>query len=407
MVMKHTKLRAWWFGSGLALLGLSGCQDVVAPPAPKPPQVKVSLPIKDMVRDYEEFTGRTEAIFSVTVNARVTGYLDKVNFTDGAEVNEGDLLFQIDPRPYQADLDRSEANVLQAEAHQHRLEADQRRATNLYGRGAISREEIDRIGGDHAEAQAAVGVAKAARDLARLNLEFTKVKAPIAGRLSRRLVDPGNLVKADETALTTIVSLDPLFVYFDVDERTLLRLRRLVGEGRIKSRDEAVVPVQAELADETNFPHMGEIDFSDNKVDPSTGTLRVRGKIANPKPRMLSPGLFMRVRLPIGDPHEAILIPEQAMASDQGQKFVYVIEKGKKKAKDGKEQLVDMPFKRNITVGSLHNGFRVVEEGLKASDQVVVSGLQRIREEMEVKPELVATPIQSAGKTADAAGSEE
>jgi len=423
--MKHSTRLAWILTSCVAV---AGCQhDQAAAPPPKPPTVKVSLPLTDTVEDFEDFTGRTDAIFSVTVNARVTGYLDKVNFVDGSEVNEGDLLFEIDPRPYQADLDRSEANVLQAEAHQHRLEADQRRASSLFSRGAISREEVDRIAGDFAEAQAAVGVAKATRDLAKLSLEFTKVKAPIAGRLSRRMVDPGNLVKADETALTTIVSLDPLFVYFDIDERTLLRLRRLVREGKIQSRDQAVIPVQAELADEEDFPHHGEIDFSDNRVDASTGTLRVRGKIANPKPRVLSPGLFMRVRLPIGTPHKAILIPEQALASDQGRKFVYVVEnvpeeapdkeagkaagdhakaeakgdkveaKGDKaEAKGGKGgKMVDIAFKREVKVGALNKGLRVIESGLKPDERVIISGLQSVRERKPVRAEMMPTSAQA------------
>jgi len=234
--------------------------------------------------------------------------------------------------------------------------------------------------------------------MAKLSSEFTKVKAPISGRLSRRLVDPGNLVQADVTPLTTIVSLDPLYVYFEVDERTVLRLRRLVREGKIKSRAEAVIPIKVGLADEVDetggilFPRNGEIDFSDNKVDPATGTLQLRGKIANPKERggsrVLSPGLFAHVRLPVGDPHEAILIPEQALARDQGQKVVYVVEKVKNK----KDQMVDKVFKRPVEVRPFSRGMMVIEKGLKPKDQVVTSGLQRIRDEMEVR----AVPAKSA-----------
>jgi membrane fusion protein, multidrug efflux system len=383
--MKQMIRIAWLLPLSLAALG---CHEPQATPEQKPPMVQVSTPITGTVSDSEDFTGRTDAIYSVEVRARVTGYLDKVNFEDGIEIPENTLLFEIDPRPYQTELNRTEANVNQAEAHQKRLEADQKRAMNLFSRGAISREEIDRIGGDFAEAQAAVGVARAARDMAKLSLGFTKVTSPIAGRLSRRLVDPGNLVTADQTALTTIVSLDPLFVYFDIDERTLLKLRRLVREGKIKSRDDAVLPVQVALADEEGFPHVGNIDFSDNKVDPSTGTLRVRGKIDNPKPRVLSPGLFVRVRLPVGDPHKAVLIQEQALASDQGKKFVYVIEKGKNK----KGETVDMPVRRWVTLGMLTNGLRVIEQGLKPEDKVIVNGLQRVKEKTEVRYKEVATP---------------
>jgi len=401
MVMKQSSSLALLLVSCAALGGCQGEQPPAA--APKPPLVRVSMPVTDTVEDFEDFTGRTDAIYSVTVNARVTGYLDKVNFVDGTEVNEGDLLFEIDPRPYKADLDRTEANVLQSEAHLRRLEADQRRAMNLFSRGAISREEVDRIAGDYAESQAAVGVAKAERDLAKLSLEFTKVKAPIAGRLSRRMVDPGNLVKADETALTTIVSLDPLFVYFDVDERTVLRLRRLVREGRIRSRAESVIPILAELADEDDFPHRGEIDFSDNRIDASTGTLRLRGKIANPKPRVLSPGLFMRVRLPVGDPHKAILIPEQALGSDQGRKFIYVVKNVPEEVNDkvtGKPvktgKMLDLAFKREVKVGSLNKGLRVIESGLDPQERVIVSGLQSVRERKPVKAEMLPAQFQAS-----------
>jgi RND family efflux transporter MFP subunit len=397
--MKHF-LRITW------LLPLSfaawGCHEPQATPEQKAPMVQVSSPVTDTVSDFEDFTGRTDAIYSVEVRARVTGYLDKVNFVDGTEINENELLFEIDPRPYKTELNRTEANVNQAEAHMRRLEADQRRATNLFSRGAISREEIDRIAGDYSEAQAAVGVAKAARDMAKLSFEFTKVTSPIAGRLSRRLVDPGNLVQADVTPLTTIVSLDPLYVYFDIDERTMLKLRRLVREGRIKSRDQAVIPVQVELADEEGFPHKGEIDFSDNKVDQSTGTLRVRGKIANPKPRVLSPGLFVRVRLPVGDPHQAVLIQEKALGSDQGKKFVYVVEKGKDKT--GK--MVDMPVRRWVKPGMLSNGLRVIEQGLKPGEKVIVNGLQRVKEKMEVRYKEVEMPTLQVAAEANAKAGE-
>ena len=221
----------------LSLLGLAGCNEAPAKmPPPKPPVVMTAEPVIREVTDYEELVGQTAAVQTVEVRARVTGYLDKVNFKDGDEVKEGAVLFEIDPRPYEAEVARTEAAVGLSEAHYKRLEADLKRARSLVAREAISREEFDRIAGDFAEAGASVGIAKANRDLAKLNLAFTKVTAPISGRLSRRMVDPGNLVKADETVLTTIVSLDPMYVYFDVDERTLLRIRRLIAEGKIKSR---------------------------------------------------------------------------------------------------------------------------------------------------------------------------
>jgi multidrug efflux system membrane fusion protein len=400
---------------GLVSVALAGCvDDQPKTKAPEIPKVEVSLPVTETVSDFEAFTGRFDAIFTVEIRARVTGYLDKVRFEDGTEVNEGDMLFEIDPRPYETELNRTEANVLQSEAHQRRLEADQKRANNLYSRSAIGREEYDRIIGDYSEAHAAVGVAKAAANMANLSLEFTKVKAPISGRLSRRLVDPGNLVQADVTPLTTIVSLDPLYVYFEVDERTLLRLRRLVREGKVKSRAEAVIPILVGLADEVDefgqalFPHHGEIDFSDNKVDVATGTLQLRGKLANPKSRggnrVLSPGLFAHVRLPVGDPHSALLIPEQALGRDQGQKVIYVVENVKnKKAKTKKDEMVDRVFKRSVEVRDFHKGLIIVEKGLKAGERVVVSGLQRIRDDMEVHAVNPKLPDQvSASKSATA-----
>jgi len=289
-------------------------------------------------------------------------------------------------------------------------------------RGAIGREEYDRIIGDYSEAQAAVGVAKAARDMAKLSSEFTKVYAPIEGRLSRRLVDPGNLVQADVTPLTTIVSLDPLYVYFEIDERTLLRIRRLVREGKVKSRSEAKIEILVGLADEVDetgeflFPHHGEIDFSDNKVDAATGTLQLRGKLANPKSRggtrVLSPGLFAHVRLPVGDPHPAILVPEQALARDQGQRVIYVVKQEEKvvkeKDKPDKVVVVDRVRKRKVDVRPHSKGLMIIESGLKPGERVVVSGLQRIRNDpgqdsMEVRAELAKTAVEvSAGKTAAA-----
>lgn len=360
---------------GLAAAAAAGCdEDKPAAKKAAPPIVAVTQPVEREITEHEEFTGRTDAVLTVDVRARVTGYLEKVLFKDGEEVKEGDVLFQIDPRQYEADLARNEATVAQAEAHHKRLEADHQRAVKLLARGGIGREEYDKITGDRDEADAAVGIAKAARDMAKLNVEWTKVVAPIGGRLSRRMVDPGNLVKADDTVMTNIVSQDTMYVYFDIDERTLLRLRRLIREGKIKSRQEAQVPILVELADESGYPHRGLIDFSDNKIDPSTGTLRVRGTIENPKPRVLSPGLFVRVQLPIGTPHKALMIPEQALGTDQGRKFLYVVNDQKK------------VVYRSVKVGWLEEGLRVVLDGLKPGERVVISGVQRVKPGAEVDP---------------------
>jgi RND family efflux transporter MFP subunit len=375
--------------AGLAALVTTGCeraQPKLVPP--RPPEVTVCLPVTDYVTDYEEFTGRTEAIFSVEIRARVTGYLDKVYFKDGDEVKKDDPLFEIDPRPYAAEMARAEASVDQSDAHLKRLEADYRRAANLFARGNISREEYDKAAGDRNEAEASLGIARANFRLAKLNEEFTRIKAPIDGRLSRRLVDPGNLVQADMTALTTIVSLDPLYVNFDVDERTLLQLRRLVREGRIRTRAEAEVPIEAGLSDEDGFSHKGNINFSDNRVDPNTGTLRVRASIANPKPRVLSPGMFMRVRLPIGGARRSLLVPEQAVGTDQGRKYLYVL--------NSKDEIVSLP----VEVGRLERGLRVIDKGLSNGQRVVVSGLQRVRPGAKVVPKLAEAPVRPGGPVA-------
>ncbi len=363
---------------------LAGCEKPVANLAKeKLPTVKVSQPTSDYVTDFEDFTGRTDAEFTVTVRARVTGYLDKVYFKDGEEVKKDDMLFEIDPRPYQAALSQSESTVAQNEAHLNRLEADFRRAKNLFSRGGIGREEYDKIAGDRAEAEAALGVAKASRDLAKLNVDYTKIKAPISGRLSRRMIDPGNLVKADDTDMTTIVSLDPMFVYFEIDERTLLGLRRLVREGRVQSRDQgATIKVLVGLSDEDGFPREGTVNYSDNKVDPNTGTLQVRGVLPNPKPRVLSPGLFARVRLPVGIARKALLIPEDVLQSDQGNKYVYIVDD----KNTVKRRYVKVGSRQERKEGLATKALRVIEEGLSPSDRFIVSGLQRIKADEVVTP---------------------
>jgi membrane fusion protein, multidrug efflux system len=353
------------------------------------------------VTDYEDFPGRTDAIYSVEVRSRVSGYLDRVYFQDGMNVNKGDVLCQIDQRPFKATLDRSKATLQQAEAHAKRLTNEYRRAQVLYERGlSISREEFDRYSFDHAEGEAALGTAKANLDLAELDLEFTRVVAPISGRLSRRMVDPGNLVKADETALTSIVTQDPLYVYFDVHEQAMLRIRRLIEQRKVKAKSEKEVVVQISLSDEKDsegrdiFTHQGIVDFTENRVDLNTGTLRFRAKMDNPR-EMITPGLYVKVRLPIGDPHPALMVREQALQSDQSQKKVFVLkdkdEKGEpyvlKDAKGNVQKDEDgnpIPAYRPVAVdvgmiGVLREGFREITKGVQAGDRVVAVGMQKIR----------------------------
>jgi len=373
----------------LFCLAVPGCgRPQAATPTTKTEEVVVCVPVVEEITDFEDFTGRTEAVASVEVRARVTGYLDKILFKEGTEVKQGDPLFEIDPRTYQADLRRAEATLLQAEARLKRLRLDHKRAAPLLPSQAISQEDFDRIVGDRDEAEAAVKLAEAARDLARLHVGFTRVTAPISGRISRQLIDAGNMVKADETPLTTIVTVDPIYAYFDEDERTMLRIRRMIRAGTMKSAQEAVAPVLLGLVDEEGHPHEGTLNFVDNRVDVMTGTLRLRGIFPNPN-RLLSPGLFARIRVPIGSPHSAILVSEQALGSDQGQKFLYVVND-----KDEVEY-------RRVKVGPFQDGLRVIEEGLGQKDRVIISGLQRVRPGEAVKPTLAAgrAPGESPAET--------
>ncbi len=383
--MPRTGVPASALARGAAVAGLlaafAGCTKA-PPPAEKGKlaEVMVSLPVEKMVLDNEDFTGRTEAKQSVTIRARVSGYLQKVCFTEGADVKQGDVLFEIDPRTYQADFDRADASVRQSEANLRTLQSNLGRANEMFSRSAIGREEFDKVIGDRDAMAAQVKLAVAQRDTARLNLEWTKVIAPFAGRISRQLIDPGNLVKADDTALTTIVSLDPMYVYFDVDERTLLTVRRLVRERKARSYREATLPVYCGLSDEEGFPHEGKINFADNQVDPATGTLKCRGEFPNAD-RLLSPGLFARVRLPIGSPHKSTLVTERALGTEQGQRFLYVV--------NDKNEVVH----RKVKTGSLQpGGLRVVEEGLAPGERVIVNGLQRVRPGAKVEAKLEAMP---------------
>ncbi len=367
-----------------------------APGRPTPIAV-YDLPITRMVTDYEEFPGETDSPYSVQIRARVSGYMTRVYFLDGTMVKKEDKLFQIDPQMYDADFHRAVGTVEQYKAHVERLKKEYNRAKSLRGRESISQEEHDRYRFDYEEAEANLKVAEANEKLARLNLEWTEVTSPIDGLLSRRMVDPGNLVKADDTILTSVVSLDPLYVYFDVHEQAMLRIKRLMQLGKLKLQAQGTkaVPVDIGLSDEKGFPHKGVVDFTDNRVDLNTGTLRFRAKIDNPPDahgnRFIVPGLFVRVRLPIGEPHSALLVPERAMVTDQGRKTVFVVkpktdELGQPVMKDGKPVYISLV--RDVgEVGVLREGYREVEKGIEPGDWVVVAGMQRLRPGIVVKAE--------------------
>lgn len=371
------------FTMGLALyalsaLALSGCGPAKgpvtgAPAAPPPPEVSVSTVITEQVTDYEDFPGRLEAINAVEIKPRVTGFLNKVNFKEGSIVNKGDVLFEIDEKPYKADLDRTEGIVQQMDGRLKRLEADFIRAETLLPKNAVSKEEYDRIVGDRTESKGNLKVAKANQEMAAMKLGWTRVEAPLTGRISRRFVDPGNLVLENQTILTTVVDFDPIYAYFDLDERTTLRYQKLIHAKKVEWSMDAKLPVHLGLADEDDFPHQGTIHFADNKVDPDTGTWRLRGVFANAD-EALSAGLFVRIRLPIGSPYMAKLVAEQALGTDQGQKFVYVVDKANKVSY------------RRVVAGRLHHGLRAIVDGLEVGEKVIVSGLQRARPGIDVTP---------------------
>jgi RND family efflux transporter MFP subunit len=357
------------------------------------PEVKVARPVLKEVTDYEDFPGRLDAVNSIDLRARVSGYLEKINFKEGADIKKGDILFEIDARSYETDLHKAEGSVEQSDGLLKRLDADYDRYARLLPKGVVGREEYDKVVGDRSEAKGAYDVALASLEMARLNLSWTRVRSPLTGRVSRRYIDPGNLVKADDTILTTIVSLDPIYAYFDLDERTTLKMKRLIQSGKLKWSLEESLPVELGLADEEGYPLHGSINFADNRVDADTGTWRLRAVVKNPD-LALSPGLFVRVHLPIGKAFSALMVCEQALGTDQGQKFVYVVEKKPKTDTEGRTAQVEEVVYRRVKVGRLHGGLRVIEEGLKADDRVIVSGLQRVRPTSTVKAvELKDMPI--------------
>lgn len=376
-----------WLLSCAAHVGCGSSQGQSGPPQMPPPEVKVSYPVTATVTDYEDFPGRIVAVNSVEIRARVTGYLDSVNFKEGADVRQGEVLFEIDPRPYQAELERAEGNVIQSKGRLKRVKEDYERAQGLHAKGALSKEELSRVTGDLTEAEGALMVNEAARKLAELNVGFTQVKAPISGRISSRSIDPGNLVKADETSLTSIVSLDPIYATFDLDERSLLRLKRLIREKKIKWSLEEGIPVELGLSDEVEFPHKGTINFADNRVDADTGTWRLRGRFNNAD-HILAPGLFVRIRLPMGEPHQTILIAEAALGTNQGQKFVYVVQGVDKEGHVAPGHVEQ----RDVTVGRLYHGMRAIVQGLTTEEKIVTDGLQRARNDIDVTADVVPMP---------------
>ena len=374
-VPRHPGLR--WIG----LVALVGCRPAPAALAPTPPpSVTISRPVERPINNYGEYTGWTQAKESVDVRARVNGYLDEVCFKDGDVVEKDQLLFKIDQRPYLADLHKAEAEEARGEALFERASADFRRAEKLVKPKTITQEDYDRFKAALGDAAATVEANKAAVEQAQLNMDFTTIEAPIEGRISRPLVTRGNLVNGTAngpTLLTTIVSIDPMYAYFDVDERTMLRYLELVREGRVKSvRKDDNVPVELKLANEADYLHQGVINFVENKLDAATGTINVRGTFENKGEHPpLAPGLFVRVRIMLDLPRQAMLVTDRAITSEQGVKYVWVIDEK------------NAAQRKRVTLGPLIDGMRVIESGVEADDWVVVNGVQRLRPGIEVKAE--------------------
>jgi membrane fusion protein, multidrug efflux system len=396
-IMNYLRLGAL-LGLGITLAGaIIGCGDDapdVAPP--QPPVVPVSQSVQRSVTDYVDFTGRTDAINAVTIVPRVTGYLVKMPFKEGSLVKKDELLFEVDPRPYKAQLDQAEGQVKLYQAQLTLAKATLGRDIEVAKTpGAISPQQLDQDRASVAQAEASVEAAQASLEVFKLNLSFCSVTSPIDGMVARYFLTLGNLVNQDQTQLTTVVSLDPLYAYFDMDEPTLVMIRLAIGDGKIKIYPKGDIPVFMAVQGEQGYPHKGSINFLNNQVNPSTGSIAVRGIFPNPDlkdgVRLLSPGMFVRVHLPIGEPHPALLVIDRAIGSDQGLKYVYVIDAQNKAAY------------RRVTTGPLQpDGLRVITEGLKPGEWVAVGALQQIRPNMQVKTEKIAMP--TFGDPAAAAG---
>src|SRR5271163_4070054 len=362
-----------------AALVLGGCARSGGPPAAAPPEVSVAPVIEKRVKDWDEFTGRLQAVETVEIRPRVTGYIDKVAFTEGSLVKRGALLFVIDPRPYQADYDHAAADLKRFKTALDLGRIELVRVQRLRDSGAVSEEELDERKSTVAQAEANVAGAAAALEAASLNLNFTRVASPIDGRVSRAEVTRGNLVTGGSnggTLLSSVVSIDPIYLYFDADEQSYLRYTQMARSGERPSSRDAGNPVQVGLANEEGFPHAGTVDFVDNQLNPQTGTIRARAVLQN-KDGQFTPGLFARVQLLGSGEYSAILIDDRAVNTDQSQKYVLLL---------GPNNTVEY---RKVKLGRVIDGLRVVREGLKPGDVVIVNGAQRVHPGITVTPQRV------------------
>jgi membrane fusion protein, multidrug efflux system len=366
----------------LAVIALQGCGESrsAAPGAPSPPPVSVAAVIEKRVNDWDEFTGRLEAIDTVDVRPRVSGYIERVAFREGSEVEPGDLLFEIDARPFQTELNRVEAELARARSQFELAESQLRRAEQLLQQNFISQQAYDDRTSASREAAANVKAAEAAVASARLNLDYTKVRSPVAGRVGRAEVTIGNLVTGlggpNATLLTTVVSLDPIYAYFDVDEHVYLKYGDLARTGARPNSRTHRSAIYLGLADEQGFPHHGYVDFVDNQLNPQTGTIRARAVFEN-KERTFTPGLFARLKLIGSGAYDAVLIDDRAVGTDQSKRFVLVV------GADNKAMY------RQVVLGPIVDNLRVIKQGLKPGDVIVVNGLQRVRPGESVTPQRV------------------
>ncbi|MBK5921887.1 hypothetical protein CCR80_12680 [Rhodothalassium salexigens] len=376
--VRMTPKRLARLSAGLLAVGLlAACGEDPQGQTRQPPQVEVTTPLVDQVVEWDEYTGRFQAVKSVEVRARVSGYLESFHFTDGTMVDKGDLLFVIDQRPYQAALNRAEAAVERADARLAYTKTEVARAEALLERNNISKEQYDLRLQEMRQAQADLTSAKAERRTAELDFEFTEVRAPISGRVSEHAVDVGNLINGgagNATPLTNIVSLDPIHFVFDASERAFLRYQRTGPGGEGAAQGALGAPVRVKLSDEAGSVHEGTIDFVDNQVDEGTGTIRARAVFENAD-GALTPGVFGRLQLKGRGPYEAMLLPDKAVVSDQDRKMVYVV---------GDDQTAQV---RPIKLGPMYKGLRVIRSGLAPDDRVIVAGLMFVRPNAPVRPQ--------------------
>jgi RND family efflux transporter MFP subunit len=360
-----------------ALLASSGCgKSGGGQSAPPPPQVTVAQVLEKKVKEWDEFTGRLQAVETVEIRPRVSGYIDKVAFTEGSQVKRGDLLFVIDPRPYKAEYDHAAADVKRYKTALDLARIELVRVQRLKDSGAVSEEELDERKSTVAQGEANVAGAEAALETASLNLNWTRVTSPIDGRVSRAEVTRGNLVTGGTnggTLLSSVVSMDPIYLYFDGDEQTYLKYSQMARSGERPSSRNAPNPVQVGLANEEGFPHAGTMNFVDNQLNPQTGTIRARAVLPN-KDGLFTPGLFARVQLLGSGEHSAILVEDRAVNTDQSQKYVLVVGAGNQ-----------IEYRR-VKLGRVIDGLRVVNEGLKPEDVIVVNGAQRVHPGVTVTP---------------------